>query len=123
VAPTTDDIRLPLVLDGSSGFVYYVAITGITGTRSASSEHLAAAIPRVRKATNLPIAIGFGVRTPAQAAEASRVADAAVVASALIDTLAANLDERGHAKPDAVGKVLDQIRGLAAGVRGVPVPV
>jgi tryptophan synthase alpha chain len=123
VAPTTDDIRLPLVLDGSSGFVYYVAITGITGTRSASSEHLAVAIPRVRKATNLPIAIGFGVRTPAQAAEASRVADAAVVASALIDTLAANLDERGHAKPDAVGKVLDQIRGLAAGVRGVPVPV
>lgn len=118
VAPTTDDARLPQVLNGSSGFVYYVAITGITGTRSASSEHLAAAIPRVRNATGLPIAIGFGVRTPQQAAEASRVADAAVVASALIDTLAANLDEQGRAKPGAVEKVLDQVRALAAGVRG-----
>ena len=118
VAPTTDDQRLPLVLNGSSGFVYYVSITGITGTRSATAEHLAAAIPRVRKATDLPIAIGFGVRSPLQAAEAVRVGDAAVVASALIDTLAANLDAQGRAKPDAVGKVLDQVRGLAAGVRG-----
>ncbi len=64
VAPTTDDERLPLVLDGSSGFVYYVSITGITGTRSATAEHLAAAIPRIRRATDLPIAVGFGVRTP-----------------------------------------------------------
>jgi tryptophan synthase alpha chain len=118
VAPTTDDARLPRVLNGSSGFVYYVAITGITGTRSASSEHLASAIPRVRAATDLPIAIGFGVRTPAQTAVASRIADAAVVASALIDTLAANLDEYGHAKPGAVDLVLDQVRELAAGVRG-----
>jgi tryptophan synthase alpha chain len=120
VAPTTDDARLPHVLNGSSGFIYYVAITGITGTRSASSEHLASAIPRVRKATSLPIAIGFGVRTPTQAAEASRVGDAAVVASALIDTLAANLDEHGRARPDAVAKVLDQIRALAAAVRAPP---
>lgn len=118
VAPTTDDARLPHVLAGSSGFVYYVAITGITGTRSATSEDLAAAIPRIRRATDLPIAIGFGVRTPAQAAEASRVADAAVVASALIDTLAANLDEHGRATPGAVDKVLDQVRALADGVRG-----
>jgi tryptophan synthase alpha chain len=118
VAPTTDDKRLPLVLAGSSGFVYYVSITGITGTRSATSEHLAAAIPRIRRATDLPIAVGFGVRSPHQAAEAVRVADAAVVASALIDTLAANLDEQGRAKPGAVRKVLDQVRELAAGVRG-----
>jgi tryptophan synthase alpha chain len=117
IAPTTDDARLPLVLNGSSGFIYYVAITGITGTRSATSEHLAEAIPRVRKATNLPIAIGFGVRTVAQATEASRVGDAAVVASALIDTLGAHLDEAGRAKPEAVGLVLDQVRALAAGVR------
>ncbi|MBV9538939.1 MAG: tryptophan synthase subunit alpha, partial [Acidisphaera sp.] len=75
VAPTTHEARLPKVLAGSSGFVYYVAITGITGTRSASSETLAAAIPRVRRVTDLPIAIGFGVRTPAQAAEAVRTAD------------------------------------------------
>ena len=121
VAPTTDDKRLPIVLDGSSGFVYYVSITGITGTRSATSEHLAEAIPRVRKATDLPIAVGFGVRSPQQAAEAVRVADAAVVASALINTLAANLDEHGRAKPDAVRKVLDQVRALADGVRGARV--
>jgi tryptophan synthase alpha chain len=122
VAPTTDDKRLPLVLDGSSGFVYYVSITGITGTRSATSEHLAEAIPRIRRVTDLPIAIGFGVRSPHQAAEAVRVADAAVVASALIDTLAASLDEQGREKPGAVAKVLEQVRALAAGVRGARVP-
>jgi tryptophan synthase alpha chain len=118
IAPTTDDRRLPHVLDGSSGFVYYVSITGITGTRTATAEHLAEAIPRVRRATTLPIAVGFGVRTPEQAATVARYADAAVVASALIDTLAANLDPSGKANPDAVRKVLDQVRALAAGVRG-----
>jgi tryptophan synthase alpha chain len=117
VAPTTDDKRLPQVMNGSSGFVYYVSITGITGTRSATSEHLMAAIPRIRKATDLPIAIGFGVRTPAQAAEASRVADAAVVASALIETLSKHLDDAGNARPDAVTAVLDQVRDLASAVR------
>jgi tryptophan synthase alpha chain len=121
VAPTTDDRRLPLVLAGSSGFVYYVSIIGITGTRSATSEHLAAAIPRIRRATDLPIAVGFGVRSPHQAAEAVRVADAAVVASALLDTLAADLDEQGRARPGTVRKVLDQVRELAASVRGARV--
>jgi tryptophan synthase alpha chain len=123
VAPTTDDARLVHVLQGSSGFVYYVAITGITGTRSATTEHLAAAIPRVRKATDLPVAVGFGVRTPAQAAEAVRVADAAVVASALIDTLAAHLDDAGHAGPGTVRVVLDQVRALADSVRTARVAV
>ena len=118
VAPTTDDARLPRVLDGSSGFVYYVAITGITGTRSAAAADLGAAIPRVRRFTDLPIAIGFGVRTPAQAAEAVRVADGAVVASALIDTVAHALDETGRAPPQTVDRVLEQVRALAAGVRG-----
>ena len=117
IAPTTDDARLPHVLNGSSGFVYYVSITGITGTTSATAEHLEAAIPRLRRATNLPIAIGFGVRTPEQAGAASRIADAAVVASALIDTLSANLDAHGKALPGAVDKVLDQVRALAAAVR------
>jgi tryptophan synthase alpha chain len=117
VAPTTNDRRLPLVMRGSSGFVYYVSITGITGTRSASSEHLASAIPRIREATDLPIAIGFGVRTPAQAGEASRVADAAVVASVLIETLASHLDADGHALPGAADAVLAQVRDLAAAVR------
>ena len=119
MAPTTDDARLPQVLTGSSGFVYYVSIAGITGTRTATKEHLAAAIPRVRAATSLPIAIGFGIRTPAQAAEAVAVADAVVVASALIDTLAASLDAQGRPAPDSVQRVLDQVRGLADGVRGV----
>ncbi len=117
VAPTTDDKRLPLVLQGSSGFVYYVSITGITGTRTASADELASAIPRIRAVTDLPIAVGFGVRTPAQAAAAVRVADGAVVASALIDTLAGSLDEAGRARPDTVRKVLDHVRSLAEAVR------
>ncbi|MXP62910.1 tryptophan synthase subunit alpha [Roseomonas sp. M0104] len=121
VAPTTHDARLPKVLEGTSGFIYYVAITGITGTRSATQEALAAAIPRLRRHTDLPIAIGFGVRTPQQAAEAVQVADGAVVASALIETLAASLDEKGRARPDTLRKVLDQVRGLAEAVRGARV--
>jgi tryptophan synthase alpha chain len=116
IAPTTDDKRLPRVLQGSSGFVYYVSITGITGTRTASVDELAEAIPRVRRVTDLPIAVGFGVRTAAQAAAAVRLADAAVVASALIDTLAASLDEDGRAMPSTVRRVLDQVRALAEGV-------
>ena len=118
VAPTTDDTRLPLVLAGSSGFVYYVSIAGITGTGSASAEQLAIAVPRIRAVTDLPIAIGFGVRSPAQAAGAVSVADAAVVGTALVDTLAASLDAAGRAGPETVSRVLDQIRALAAGVRG-----
>jgi len=109
VAPTTDDARLPHVLAGSSGFVYYVSIAGITGATAATADSLAAAIPRIRAATDLPIAIGFGIRTAAQAAAAVAVADAVVVGTALIDTLAASLVER----------VLHQVRGLAEGVRGV----
>ncbi len=117
VAPTTDDARLGQVLAGSSGFVYYVSIAGITGTRTATAEHLAQAIPRIRRVSDLPIAVGFGVRSPAQAATAVGIADAAVVASALIDTLAASLDEHGRASPETVRRVLDQVRELAEGVR------
>ncbi|MBO0711451.1 MAG: tryptophan synthase subunit alpha [Acetobacteraceae bacterium] len=122
VAPTTDDDRMPLVLAGSSGFVYYVAITGITGTRSATTDDLAHNIPRIRRLSDLPVAVGFGVRTPAQAAAAVRIADAAVVASALIETLAQSLDERGRARPDTVRRVLDQVRALAQGVREARTP-
>ncbi len=117
VAPTTDDARLKQVLAGSSGFVYYVSIAGITGTRTASAEQLAQAIPRIRRVTDLPIAVGFGVRSPAQAATAVETADAAVVASALIDTLAASLDAQGRAAPDTARRVLDQVKALAEGVR------
>ena len=121
VAPTTGDDRLPIVLQGSSGFVYYVSITGITGTGSPTKASLAAALPRLRRVTDLPVAIGFGVRTPDQAADAVRVADAAVVGSALMDTLAASLDAEGRATPDTAERVLAQVRGLAAGVRGARV--
>jgi tryptophan synthase alpha chain len=118
VAPTTDDARLPLVLSASSGFVYYVAITGITGTRSADPAALAAAIPRIRAHTELPICIGFGVRTPEQAGHAARVSDGAVVASALIQTLADSLDGEGRAAPDSAQRVLAQVGALASAVRG-----
>ncbi len=117
VAPTTDDARLPYVLKDATGFVYYVAIAGITGTRSASGQELAQAIPRIRAHTELPIAIGFGIRSPEQAAQAAQVADGAVVASALIETLVGSLDEHGRAQPGTVELVLDQVRSLAAAVR------
>ncbi len=122
VAPTTDATRLPTVLRGCSGFVYYVSITGVTGTRTASVDELEAAIPRIRAVTDLPIAVGFGVRSPAQAAAAVRAGDAAVVASALIDTLASSLDHAGRAGPDTVRRVLDQVRALADAVRAVRKP-
>lgn len=117
VAPTTDDARLPRVLAATTGFVYYVSITGITGTRSATAEHIAEAVPRIRRHTELPVAVGFGIRTPRQAAEAARVADAAVVGTALVDTLAASLDEKGCARRETRRLVLDQVRALADAVR------
>jgi tryptophan synthase alpha chain len=117
VAPTTDEARLPRVLAATSGFVYYVSITGITGTRSATAASLEQAIPRIRQHTGLPIAIGFGIRTPQQAAAAARLADGAVVGTALVDTLAGSLDDQGRARPETVRQVLDQVRGLAEAVR------
>jgi tryptophan synthase alpha chain len=115
--PTSDEARLPAIVGGAGGFLYYVAITGITGTRSATAASVHAAVARLRRFTALPIAVGFGVKTPAQAAEVAKVADAAVVASALIDRLALNLDPDGCAKPGLVEAVLADIRALAAGVR------
>ncbi|MCS6855310.1 MAG: tryptophan synthase subunit alpha, partial [Elioraea sp.] len=122
VAPTTGPDRLPFVLAGAGGFVYYVSITGITGTRTATEAHLAEAIPRLRAATALPVAVGFGVRTPDQAATVVRYADAAVVASALIDTIAERLDADGRPRPGAVEAVLDQVRALAQAVRTARTP-
>ncbi len=107
VAPTTSNERLPLVLEGSSGFVYYVSITGITGTRTATAADLARDIPRIRAATDLPIAVGFGVRTPEQAAVVAQHADAAIVASALIETLCR----------ENVAAVLRDVKALSDGIR------
>ncbi|MFT8656907.1 MAG: tryptophan synthase subunit alpha [Acetobacter papayae] len=117
VAPTTTSERLGYVLSHASGFVYYVSIAGITGTRTASAGDLRAAIPRVRAATSLPVAVGFGVRTPEQAAQAASIADGAVVASALLETLAGTLDAQGRATAATLPTVLEQIGGLATAVR------
>ena len=115
--PTTDDKRLPAVLRNTSGFVYYVSITGITGTRSAAEADVTAAVTRLRRHTDLPVAVGFGVKTPEQAAAIARVADAAVVGSALVTRLAEQLDSAGKAGADTVSSVLALVRDLAAGVR------
>lgn len=111
--PTTDDRRLPAVLRNTSGFVYYVSITGITGAGSATATSVAEAVSRLRRHTDLPVAVGFGIRTPEQAAEVARVADAAVVGSALVDRVAGALKNGG----DAGEAVLSLVADLAKGVR------
>lgn len=93
--PTTDDNRLPAVVEGSQGFLYYVAVAGITGMQQAAIESIEANVSRIKKATEIPVAVGFGVRTPPQAAEIARVADGVVVGSALVDLVA----EHGTAAP------------------------
>ena len=117
-APTSDDKRLPKIVARASGFVYYVSITGITGTRSADTADVKKAVERIRKHTDLPIGVGFGIKTPDQAAEIAAVADAAVVGSALVDVVAGNLDKNGKAKPGLAGKLLDLVADLAAGIGG-----
>jgi len=115
--PTSDEGRLPLIVGCASGFLYYVAIAGITGTRSAASVDVANAVSRLRRFTRLPVAVGFGIRTPEQAAAVARAADAAVVGSALVQRLALNLDPDGRARPGLVEAVLADVRALATGVR------
>jgi tryptophan synthase alpha chain len=116
-APTSDDARLPRVLEAASGFVYHVAIAGITGTRSADPADVGRAVERLKRHTGLPVAVGFGIKTPDQAAAIARVADAAVVGSAIVDNIAAHLDGDGRAKPGLVDAVATQVSALAAGVR------
>ena len=116
-APTSDDVRLPRVLASASGFIYHVAIAGITGTRSAEPADVATAIARLKRHTDLPVAVGFGIKTPDQAAAIARIADAAVVGSAIVDNIARHLDADGHAKPGLVDAVVAQVSALAAGVR------
>ena len=117
-APTTDDERLPRVVEHASGFIYFVSITGITGTKSVVAKDVAGHVARVKRHTKLPVAVGFGIRTPDQAAEIARVADGAVVGSALVDVVAKNLDANGKAVPGLAQKVLDLVGSLAQGVRG-----
>jgi tryptophan synthase alpha chain len=116
--PTTDDQRLPAVLRNTSGFVYYVSIMGITGTRSAAEAEVTAAVKRLKRHTDLPVAVGFGIKTPQQAAAVAAVADAAVVGSAIVTRIADRLGADGRAGPGLVEDVLSLVRQLAEGVRG-----
>lgn len=114
--PTADDARLTRVLQHASGFVYYVSIAGITGTKSASQEAIMMAVERIKRHTTLPVAVGFGIKTPDAAAEVSEIADAAVVGSALVAKVVDNLDSDGKAKPGLVDGVLGFVKELADGV-------
>ncbi len=116
--PTTDDKRLPHVLKNTQGFLYYVAVAGVTGTKSAADDVITAAVTRLKRHTDLPVAVGFGIRTPAQAAAVARVADAAVVGTALVERVAASLDRDGKATPALFAAVLGDVRALAQGVKG-----
>ena len=117
-APTTDDARLAVVARRTSGFVYYVSVAGVTGVGAADADAVAPAVARVRAATGLPVAVGFGIRTPELAAAIARVADAAVVGSALVDEIV-RAEESGG---DAVEAVLARARTLSAAVRAARVP-
>ncbi|OHC35277.1 MAG: tryptophan synthase subunit alpha [Pseudomonadales bacterium RIFCSPLOWO2_12_59_9] len=114
--PTTDDARLPKVLNGSSGFVYYVSVAGVTGAGAATLEHVQEAVTRLRRHTELPISIGFGIRTPEHAATIARLADGVVVGSALVDQIANAQNDQ-----QAVDGVLSLCQQLAEGVRGARV--
>ncbi|MEC5292096.1 tryptophan synthase subunit alpha [Aurantimonas sp. C2-6-R+9] len=114
--PTTDDKRLPAVLKNTSGFVYYVSITGITGSAAPDATKVAAAVGRIKGHTDLPVCVGFGVRSAEQAREIGRAADGVVVGSALINALEASLTD-GRAGAGTVTAVTDLVRDLAGGVR------
>jgi tryptophan synthase alpha chain len=115
--PTTDDKRLPAVLANTSGFVYYVSITGITGAATPDPDRVIAAVSRIKRHTGLPVAVGFGVRTPEQAAVIAAGADGVVVGSALVSALKASLDADGKATAKTVTVVVNLVAELARGVR------
>lgn len=115
--PTSDKARLPAVLSGASGFVYYVAVAGVTGGKSAGADEIGTAVTRIKAHTNLPVAVGFGIRTPAQAAAVAAKADAAVVGSAIVDVIANGVQEDGSVRPGTLQEVLDITRQLADGVK------
>jgi tryptophan synthase alpha chain len=116
--PTTDDKRLPAVLANTSGFVYYVSITGITGAATPDARKVAAAVARIKRHTKLPVAVGFGVRTAEQAAGIASGADGVVVGSALVNVLKGSLDPNDKATKKTVSGVVDLVAELARGVRG-----
>ena len=116
--PTTDDKRLPAVLANTSGFVYYVSITGITGAAAPDAGKTKDAVARIKRHTKLPVAVGFGVRSGEQARAIAEGADGVVVGSALVDLVRQSLDQHGKATPRTVTMVADLVAQLALGVRG-----
>jgi tryptophan synthase alpha chain len=115
--PTTDDKRLPAVLNNTSGFVYYVSITGITGAAAPEAGKVTAAVTRIKRHTKLPVAVGFGVRSAEQARAIAEAADGVVVGSALVDAIRASLDNNAKAGSGTVKAVTDLVSALAQGVR------
>jgi tryptophan synthase alpha chain len=117
--PTTDDKRLPAVLAHTSGFVYYVSITGITGTAAPDFAQVEAAVARLKRHTTLPVAVGFGVRTAGDVRTLAQAADGVVVGSALVRAIAQSLTRNGKATDRTVAAVTSLVRRLATGVRSV----
>ena len=117
VAPTTTDERITTLVENASGFVYYVSVRGITGTSSATVSDIASNVARIRKQADLPIAVGFGIRTPSQAADVAEVADAAVVGTAIVEQVAGALDDHGVPAGDVIGNTLGYVSQLAEAVR------
>ena len=115
--PTTDDKRLPKVLTNTSGFVYYVSVTGVTGTAAPDTSKVTGAVARIKRHTRLPVAVGFGVKTAQQARAIAEGADGVVVGSALVDALFKSLDKTGKAGPGTVNAVTQMVSALAQGVR------
>lgn len=111
--PTTDEKRLPRVLQNTSGFVYYVSITGITGSASPEADDVGRHVKRIKAATDLPVCVGFGVKTPEQARSLGRVADGVVIGSAIVNRIKDNLDSSGLATSQTVSAALDLVRDLA----------
>ena len=114
--PTTDDARLPDVLKNTSGFVYYVSITGITGSAAPDVSKVSESVARIKRHTDLPVAVGFGIRTPEQAGAIASVADGAVVGSALVDIIGETAKNSDQSNKDCVARVLTLASDLAAGV-------
>ena len=117
--PTTDEKRLPKVLQNTSGFLYYVSIAGITGAARPDPQKVAASVARIKSHTTLPVAVGFGVRTAADAAEIAKVADGVVVGSALVDAVRQSLHADGRPTDLTVGAVTAIVEDIAKGVRSV----
>jgi tryptophan synthase alpha chain len=115
--PTTNDQRLPAVLKNTSGFVYYVSITGITGTAAVPRDLAAAAVKRLKKHTDLPVAVGFGIKTAEDVAAITSVADAAIVGSAVVEQIRDSLDPSGQATSATVENVLSFVATLATGTQ------